>query len=257
MPMPAKGARLVMRKRAGRPSVFVIKDIGVEISTRTDSRTDAETLLAEYIASKNRSSGPAEAGEITIAEILTIYGNEHAATVAAPERIGYAMSALLPFWGHLPATAIKGATCRRYQIERERAPATVRRELNVLQAAVNYCLREGYITTAPVVSMPTAPETNQQAMTRDEVAILIRTARQRGHHHIAHFIIISIYTGTRKAAALNLRLSGPATHSGWFDLSEGLLYRRGQGERVTNKRRTPSKIPRQLLGHVKRWQGMG
>lgn len=257
MPMPAKGARLAQRKRAGRPTVYVIKDVGVEISTRTDDRRQAETQLAEYIAQKGRASGPVEASELTIAEILTIYGEEHAANVAAPERQGYAMTALLPFWGHQPASSVKGATCRRYEAHRGKAPATIRRELNVLQAAMNYCMKEGYLITAPVVTMPIAPETNQRAMTRDEVASVIRAARRRGQHHIAHFIIISIYTGTRKAAALNLRLSGPATHNGWFDLHEGLLYRRGRGERVTNKRRTPSKLPRQLLAHVKRWEAMG
>lgn len=257
MPQPRKGARLSLRKRKGRSTVFVIKDVGVEISTRTDDRTEAESQLAAYIEQRGRTDSPVQASELTITEILTIYGEEHAVEVAAPERQGYAMTALLPFWGHLTADAVKGATCRRYAAYRDRAPATVRRELNVLQAAMNYCMKEGYLITAPVVTMPKTPETNQRAMTRDEVAAILRAARRRGQHHVAHFIIVSIYTGTRKAAALNLRLSGPATYGGWFDLDEGLLYRRGQGERVTNKRRTPSRIPRQLLAHVKRWRAMG
>jgi integrase len=257
MPMPAKGARLAKRKRSGRPDVYVIKDVGIEVSTRTDNRAEAEKQLAAFIAQKGRASGPVEASELTIAEALTIYGEEHAPTVAAPERLGYAMTALLPFWGHLTASAVKGATCRRYEAHRGKAPATVRRELNVLQAALNYCRKEGYLITAPVVTMPATPETNQRAMTREEVAILLHTARRRGQDHIARFIIISIYTGTRKAAALNLRLSGPAVNSGWFDLSEGLLYRRGRGERVTTKRRTPSKLPRQLMAHARRWEAMG
>ena len=257
MPMPAKGARLAQRKRKGREPVYVIKDVGVEISTSTNNRTEAEKQLAEYIARKTRISGPVEASELTVADVLAIYGEEHAPTVAAPERIGYAMTALIPFWGALPASAVKGETCRRYSNYRSKAPATIRRELNVLQAAINYCHREGYLITAPVVTMPATPETNQKAMTREEVAALIRSARRRGHKHIAQFILISIYTGTRKAAALNLRLSGPAVNSGWFDLPSGLLYRRGEGERVTNKRRTPSKLPRQLLGHARRWEASG
>jgi integrase len=257
MPQPAKGARLFLRKRKGRSTVYVIKDVGVEISTCTDDSRQAEIKLAAYIEQKGRSDSPAQASELTITEVLTIYGEEHAVGVAAPERQGYAMAALLPFWGNLTADAVKGATCRRYGSYRGKAPATVRRELNVLQAALNYCMKEGYLITAPVVTMPPTPETTQRAMTRDEVAILLRTARRRGQKHVAHFIIISIYTGTRKAAALNLRLSGPATHGGWFDLNEGLLYRRGRAERVTNKRRTPSKIPRQLLAHARRWEAMG
>ena len=97
--------------------------------------------------------------------------------------------------------------------------------------------------------MPPTPETNQRA--------LIRAARSRKQHHIARFILVSIYTGTRKAAALNLRLTGPSMNGGWFDLEAGLLYRRGEGERITNKRRTPVRLPRQLLAHASRWQRSG
>ena len=255
--MPTKGARLAQRNRKGRKPVYVIKDTGVELSTGTGDREQAEIALAQYIASKGRTGGPSDASEITISEILEIYGREHAPTVAAPERQGYAISALVPFWGDLPASSIKGETCRRYAAHRAKAPATIRRELNTLQAALNYCRKEGYLIAAPVVTMPRTPETTQQAMTREEVAKLLRSARARRYHHIAHFILISIYTGTRKAAALNLKLYGPATHGGWFDLESGLLFRRGRGEKVTNKRRTPSRVPRQLLAHANRWQAMG
>ena len=255
--MPSKGARLFLRKRKGRNPTFVIKDAGTAISTGTPDRRKAEIQLAQYISTKNRRSGPVEAREITISDILSIYGSEHAPTVADPVRIGYAMSALLPFWGDLTADAVKGETCRRYTKIRNRAPGTIRRELNTLQAALNYCQREGYILTSPNVTMPPTPETNQRAMTRDEVAALIRAARSCKQHHIARFILVSIYTGTRKAAALNIRLAGPSMNGGWFDLEAGLLYRRCEGERITNKRRTPVRLPRQLLAHASRWQRSG
>lgn len=257
MPMPSKGARLFLRKRKGRSPTFVIKDAGTEISTGTADRSAAEDQLARYIADKYRSSGPAETHAITIADVLTFYGTEHAPTVADPARIGYAMTALLRFWGDLPVSAIKGETCRRYAKLRARAAGTVRRELNTLQAALNYCQKEGYIITAPSVTMPSTPETSQRALTRDEVAELLRVARRRKQHHIARFILVSIYTGTRKAAALNLKLSGPCPNSGWFDLQAGVIYRRGESERVTNKRRTPARLPRQLLAHARRWQRNG
>lgn len=44
---------------------------------------------------------------------------------------------------------------------------------------------------------------------------------------------------------------------GWFDLDRGIMYRKGDGERATNKRRTPTPIPRQLLAHLKRWKAQG
>lgn len=113
MPMPARGARLFLRKRKGRSPVYVILDTGQpERSTGTNDRAAAERMLAEYISSKARRSGPADAGEITVADVLAIYGEEHAPTTADPARIGYAIQALLPFWGELPVSAVKGATCR-------------------------------------------------------------------------------------------------------------------------------------------------
>ena len=267
MPQPGKGARLHLRKRAGRDPVFTIKDTGhAEISTGTGDRGQAEIALAHYISRKNRRSGPSEASAITIADILSIYGEEHAPTVAAPERLGYAIQALLPFWGGLTAADVKGETCRRYAKTRFRvirgakvpvAPGTIRRELNALGAAITYANKEGYLLTAPRVTLPAKPETNQRALTRDEVARLIRSARSRGQKHVARFVLISIYTGTRKVAALSLRLSGPSTVGGWFDLAAGVLYRRGTGERSTAKRRTPAKLPRQLLAHARRWAANG
>lgn len=70
-------------------------------------------------------------------------GSEHAPTVADSVRIGYAMSALLLSSGDLTADAVKGETCRRYATLRNRAPETIRRELNTMQAALSYCQREG------------------------------------------------------------------------------------------------------------------
>lgn len=257
MPQRAKGARLFLRERAGRAATWVIKDTGgIEQSTGTGDRREAEIALAAYIASKNRRAGPAQPGEMTVAEVLAIYGEEHAPTVADPARIGQCITGLLPFWGDVVMSDVKGETCRRYGRERDRAVGTVRKELGVLQAAANYCVREGYLTSAPIVTLPPAPETTQGALTRDEVAALLwacRKNRQR-RRHLAQLILVSIYTGTRKAAALNLRLSSPWTGGGWFDIERGILYRIGSDERSTKKRRTPTRIPRQLLGHVRRWR---
>jgi integrase len=275
MPMPAKGARLVLRERKGRESTWVIKDTGgFERSTGTGSLVEAERHLAEYIAAKNRRDEPAKPENITVAEILALYAEEHAPTVADPVRIANAIQALLPFWTHKTANDINAQACRNYAASRKKtvkgkgnviirydpiAPATARRELNVLQAAINYCHAQRYITSAPQITLPATPETNQRALERDEVAKLLRACRARGrtYRHVAHFILVSIYTGTRKAAVLNLALSGPQRHSGWIDLRAGVLYRMGTAEVATKKRRSPARLPRQLLGHARRWHRAG
>lgn len=261
MPQRAKGARLFLRERKGREPVYVILDTGgIEQSTGSGDRATAEIALANYIARKNRStSGPAEASDMSVADVLAIYGEEHAPTLSDPARIAYAMTPLLAFWGESNVSAIKGATCRRYAAERKLKDGTIRRELNVLAAACNYAVREGYLVSAPPVTMPKPPETSQRALTRDEIARLLWACRGRYglRRHLAQFILVSIYTGTRKDAVLNIRLSGPALDTGWFDLEQGLLYRRGVGERATKKRRTPVRVPRQLLAHARRWHRLG
>ena len=201
---------------------------------------------------------------MTVAEALAIYGEEVAAHVASPQTQGYAIEALLKFWGDRAVADVKGATCRLYGRSRVHPktgeavrPGTIRRELGVLSAALRHCAREGYLTTAPDVTMPEPPETHQRALTRTEVAALIWSSRRLNLPHIAHFVLVSIYTGTRLSAALNLRLTGPSAAGGWFDLDAGILYRIGEDERRTKKRRTPAKLPRQLLAHARRWNAKG
>lgn len=272
MPRPAKGARL--HKYDHRDQYYIFDTGCKPRSTGCTSRREAEKVLAAYIATKGRQSVANEPANITCGEVLAIYAEEYAPTVAAPDRIGYAISALLPFWSELKVSHIKGETCRRYTRSRKKvvktdpetreplefapvAPGTTRRELGVLQAALSYAHREGYITSAPAVTLPDKPEAKERWLTRDEAAKLLWTA-YRGHKskHLAHFILIALYTGTRKDAILRMGFE-PNTVGGWFDLERNIMFRRSEGERQTKKRRTPAKIPRQLAAHLRRWKASG
>lgn len=262
MPMPAKGPHLALRRRQGRPAIYVIRDTGkVEQSTGTGDRGEAEKALAAYIngkASRVSPDAPASPSDLTIADALAVYLTEHGATVAAPERLSYAAKALIPFWGELPVAAIKKETCRRYARVRGKSNGTIRRELNVLQAAINYCVEEGKLLAGAKVELPDKPPKKQRALTRSEVARLLWACRKRETtRHLARFILVSLYTGTRKAAVLNLRLDMPSAASGWVDLKRGVMHRRGSEERETAKRRTSVRLPRQLLAHMRRWHRNG
>jgi integrase len=260
MPRPAKGARLYLQQRSGRAPVWLIKDEGdVRISTSTGDRREAETALAEYIAARNRPSGPLAAEEMTVGQVLTIYGEDYAPTVAAPERIGYAIEALARFWGDLTVSAVKGATCRRYQAQRGVSDGTIRRELGVLQAALNYCATEGHLLSSPRVWKPDPPASKDRYLTRQEVAWLLRASRRLSAkgRHLTRFILIALYTGTRKSAALSLRLDQPGTDGGWIDTERGVLYRQPEGKRQTKKRQPAARMPKNILGHVRRWKTNG
>lgn len=265
MPRPAKGARL--HKFKHRP-YWYIRDTGQpDRSTGCTDRREAEKRLAAYIATRGREGAANEPENVTCDEVLAIYLEEYAMTVASPERIAYAVEALLPFWGSLKLPSVKGETCRRYAKTRVRhfsdgttkpiSTGTIRRELGVLQAAMNYAHKEGYVTSAPVVTLPEAPGAKERWLTRSEAARLLWTA-YRGHKskHLSRFILIGLYTGTRKDAILRMGFEANTT-GGWFDLERGIMFRRGEHERQTRKRRTPAPIPRQLKAHLTRWKAQG
>lgn len=261
MPRREKGARLIERRRKGRDPVYVIKDAGgYERSTGTGSRAEAEKILADYIATKARPSGPTQANDFLIGHALAIYADEYAHTVADPARIAYAIEALEPFWSELTVADVNGPTCRRYANWRGKAPSTIRRELGTLRAALNYCGAEGYLLGVPIVTLPEKPETEERWLTRQQVAVLLRAARRLrvdGRQQMVRFILASIYTGTRKSAVLALGIDTPRTDAGWIDTERGMLYRKGTHERATAKRRRPARCPRRLLAHVTRWRAHG
>ena len=197
---------------------------------------------------------------MTCSQVLAIYAEDHAPTVADPARIAYAIDALEPFWGQKPVDYIRGETCRLYQKHRARSDATVRRELGTLRAALNFCAAEGYLIGVPVVSLPAKPEAQERFLTRQQAAILLWATRQLridGRRQMQRFILTGIYTGTRKKAALALAIDMPSTHSGWIDTQRGLIYRKGTQERSTGKRRKPARCPYRLLAHVRRWKRLG
>ena len=253
MPRNSAGARLYQRGNG----IFSIRDGARFITTGTRDRRRAEGALARYIAERDRPAGPSTPDQVTVADVLEIYGRERAPHVKDPARIGDCIAALVPILGPLPLASITGELCRRYGKARDRKPGTVRKELGTLAAAINHCHAEGYITAAPRVRLPAKPAPRDRWLTRDEAAKLIRAAyRNPKGKHLARFILTALYSGTRTDAILRLGFM-PSTVGGWCDTEAGVLYRRGEGETESKKRTPTVPIPRQLLAHLRRWERNG
>lgn len=75
------------------------------------------------------------------------------------------------------------------------------------------------------------------------------------YSHVARFIILGTYTGTRHDALLNLCWTG-SRFGGHIDLERGIVFRRGSAERETSKRRPPVVISRRLQNFLARWKRM-
>lgn len=228
-----------------------------------DSRAlkEAEAWKDAFVGERERPSGPASPEGMTVAQILDIYGRQHAPTTVDPARIGFAIDALLPFWGAQPVSAVKGETCRRYMRERKvkkngkvvsAAANTVRRELITLNAALQYCLVEGYLTAAPAVWLPPRGQSRDRWLTREEAAALLRAARAEPYArlHLPTFLLLGLYTGHRSQAILSLQWH-PNMTGGHVDLERGRIDFNPIGARKTNKRRAHIPIPGPLLIHLR------
>jgi integrase len=141
--------------------------------------------------------------------------------------------------------------------------STARRELVVLSAALRWCWKEGKVDRLIPISLPPQSGPRQRHLNRTEVAALLAGAlgwdrygvrhRAKINRHLARFILIALYTGTRHDAILRLRWA-PNTDGGWIDLASGVMYRRASGAVDKGKRRPPVPITPRLLSHLRRWR---
>ncbi len=183
------------------------------------------------------------------------------------------ISRLNNWWGDMVLAEVNGQTCRDFAKDRGSAGGA-RRDLEDLRAAIRHHEKEGLHRGVVRVSLPPKGQPRERWLTRSEVARLVWACwrhrevqtRHRGKdkgkalptgkrplQHIARFILIAAYTGTRAgaiAAASPYKAEGRA----WVDLDAGLYYRLAEGARATNKRQPPVPIPPHLLAHMRRWK---
>jgi integrase len=114
----------------------------------------------------------------------------------------------------------------------------------------------------PALTYPSAPPSRLRFLSRDKVARLIwacwrhRTPESNFEthplRHVARFILMGIYTGTRSGAILTSSFAAGAGRS-YVDMDDSVFHRLADGKRATNKRQPPVRLPWRLLAHMKRW----
>jgi integrase len=279
MPRRSKGPHLWLRRaqhdRTGRlthAAVWLIKDSGHCESTRcgADDRRRAEATLASYIGRKHLAA--AQAGvrapaHIPVADVVALYGRDVAPKHSRPRETAQRIAALLGYFGDKMLSDINGTLCRAY-VEHRGSSAAARRELEDLRAAIHHHRREGLCSAIVEVVLPPASPPRQRWLTREEAARLLRAAwryrevqkgkptGRRSRQHIARFILLALYTGTRAGAVCGAALQ-PTVGCGWIDVVRGVFYRRAEGERETKKCKPPIPLPPELHGHLRRWKRRG
>jgi len=219
-------------------------------STGTASREQAEIFFAEWLAGRQRSSGPRHPSEVLVTDVLTEYADEVGPGMVSPERASYAIPPLATYFEGRRLDAVTPSACRDYAAWRARSSGTVRRELGGLRAALNHAHREMRVAVQIPVVLPQRPPPRDRWLTRSEVARLLAAARSspKARFHLPLFILVGLYTGKRKEAILSLR---------WpqVDLAEGIIDWETPGRRITNKRRGRSRINPKLAAHLARAKG--
>lgn len=274
------------------PDLFYIRDGHVERGTGCgpDRLREAERALAAYLAEKGRPArrvaySPSDPAEVPIADVVALYATERAPKLSDPESAGGRLKVLLAWWGDKHVADVTRSNCNAYvahRIAQPRRAATTekgrlrlvtpqgaRRELEDLSAALSYWTDEHHLNPRPKVIMPERPPSPRDALTRAQAASLVKAARgfrktadgawerlpaltRARRAHMARFILVGCYTGTRPGAIKSL-LWRESPLQAWVDLDKAMIYRRGRAERDTKKRRPVARMPQALAAHMRRW----
>lgn len=217
------------------------------------------------ISSLSEGRRPPE--EISIREVLDLYLNDIVPSHARPTESASRIATLTEFWGLLRLSDVTGARCRAY-VSARTSVGSAARELCELRAAINHHRREGYCSEPVSVILPDRLPPRERWLTHSEAARLIWKAwtyrsrtnfhaeNARVRRHIAKFILVGCYTGTRAGSICGASFERLPSH-GYIDVDRGVFYRRAPGAKQTKKRAPPVRLPRPLLAHLRRWKRNG
>jgi integrase len=111
--------------------------------------------------------------------------------------------------------------------------------------------------------LPPKGEARQRWLTRQEFAKLLwacwrareaqdgRPTRKRPLAHLARFLLLTLYTGSRPGAAL-MAAWNRAPGVAWIDARNGVFHRLPQGATATTKRQPTVRLSDRLLAHLRR-----
>jgi integrase len=275
MPRRSKGPRLWLqpaRKDQNgniiEQSVWVIRDGSVKRSTGCGPREieQATGKLRDYLNERpTQRIGDRDPSAVVIADVIAIYSEDVVPTHARPKETAARLSNVLDFMGGQTLSYLNKTSCAAY-VKHRGGKAIARRELEDLRAAIRHHWEAGLCNALTPVVLPKRGEGRERWLTRKEAAHLLRTARRLRQmqfgketerataQHVAQFILIGIYTGTRAGAICGAALDQPTIGRSWIDLENSIFYRQAIGRRKTKKRQTPVRLPPRLLAHLRRWK---
>lgn len=220
-------------------------------SAGTSDRLEAEKELGKFIIDRTQET-PASHIETpdnyAIATALRWYVQEKGPEIATAELTGRTVERLIEFFGSKTTVSnITPQVLKRYERERKRkvrvydtkkgkktvvnekpvTTATIRRELSILNAALNHAVTNGRLTSAPKLVLPPIGQNKTRYLEPVEIERLLAHCPEP---HVKLFIKLAINTGARKGALLELRWKQ-------VDFVNRIIYLNPEERIQTNKRR--------------------
>lgn len=208
------------------------------VSTGTANERRARQSLADFEARLERQ--PLKS---SLAEALDRYTVSRETKVEAVDRMKHAVTVLKAGMGDLRVDQISQAQWDRYVTNRVTRPprhlkgehvgrpvstGTLRREFNVLRAALRQAWKDGYLLKPPTLDAPADSAPRDRFMTKAEARRLLDACETA---HVRVFLALAFTTGARKGSVLSLTWDRVNFQTGMIDFQE-------PGRTLTKKRRS-------------------
>lgn len=184
------------------------------VSLRTTDRDEAGRQFSEFLANLE---GPKE----TVLDILLAWQKDRH-KLKSQKTIKFAIKFLTPHFGHLKPHQVTREVCRKFVKARNKKNSTVRRELEVLRAALRWHNKN----TPAIVELPSASPPRERFLSRAEYDALLAAAYSP---HLRLFIVLALQTAARASALMELQWGQVQWQRNQIELSKG--------EEQKNKRR--------------------
>ena len=210
------------------------------VSTGTADERRARQSLADFEAKLERHPV-----KLALAEALDRYASNRATKVVALVRLKAAVIALKRGLGDLRVDQVNQSQWDRYaECRVTRPPArakdqskhepvavstgTLRREFNVLRAALRLAWKDDFLLKPPTLAPPPDSAPRDRFITKAEARKLLAACETA---HVTTFLALAFFTGARKGSILSLTWNQVDFQTGMIDFQE-------PGRRLTNKRRS-------------------
>lgn len=232
-----------LHRRAGSPYWYAsytdAHERRIKRSTGTDSKVEAEALLAKWRADVHQEAKWGREPERTLHQLIIAYIDDHA-DKASLDRDAVAVAHLYRLLGeNRRLNNLTPGDMHHYVATRKRegvGPACINREIGLMSSALNWARHHlGWDVPNPAQRqrLPEPPGRDRW-LTREEAARLVSAAQElRRAPHLADIIVLGLHTGLRPGEMLGLEWAR-------VDLARSCLWLRAG---IDQKNRKADQIP--------------